>query len=108
MNTRKPLRYWLEIDGNSFPLREARGHEALSRPFRFEVELHSTAPVFAAPDELLRREASIHLELEGGTRVRTVAGILTEAALDAVIRGAPGVLLTLKPRFALSRHREDN
>ncbi len=108
MNSKKPLRYWLEIEGRTFPLREARGQEGLSRVSRFELALHTGDPLFADPDDLLRREASIHLELEGGARVRSVAGLVTEASVDAVITGTPEVRLTVEPRLSLARHREDN
>jgi type VI secretion system secreted protein VgrG len=108
MNSNKPLRYWLEIEGATFPLRELRGQEGLSRVSRFELALNTSDPLFADPDDLLRRDAQIHLEKEGGARVRSVAGLITEASIDAVITGAPEVRLTVEPRLSLSRHREDN
>ena len=108
MNSNKPLRYWLEIEGATFPLRELRGQEGLSRVSRFELALNTGDPLFADPDDLLRRDAQIHLEKEGGARVRSVAGLITEASIDAVITGAPEVRLTVEPRLSLARHREDN
>lgn len=108
MNSEKPLRYWLDIEGRTFPLRELRGSEGLSRVSRFELAFHASDPVLADPDELLRREVSLHLEREGGLRLRSITGIVTEASLDAVINGAPELCLTIEPRLALARHRQDS
>ncbi|MFO0756252.1 MAG: type VI secretion system tip protein TssI/VgrG [Byssovorax sp.] len=108
MNANKPLRYWVEIDGRTFPLREARGHEGVSRVSRFDLALRSPDPTFADPDELIRKDAQIHLEREGGARLRTITGIVTEASIEAVMNGAPEVTLTVEPRLSLSRLRTDN
>jgi type VI secretion system secreted protein VgrG len=104
--THEPIRYWIELDGGLFEAREVRGEEALSRPFRFEVELplpRGAEP--PDPDRVVGTPASLQLHRAG--HVRAIDGVVTEVSVGASARGVPDVRLVLEPRFALARLRRD-
>lgn len=105
MSTKKPLRYWLDLGSHSYPAREVRGEEKISAPFRFELKFVLPAGSDFDPDEILREEATIRLERD--ETERRISGVVTDASIRAVQRGAPEVTIVVEPRFALTRFRRD-
>ena len=99
----KPLVYLLEIARHLLPVREVRGREAISEPFRFEVELYLPEGVELDPDDLVKSEARLLLERQD--TVRTITARVSEAFVRASIAGRPELTVVLEPRFALSRYR---
>jgi len=105
VSTDIPLLYWLHLDGRTFEVNEARGREALSRPFRIEVRfiLPDGAPL--RPASVVQTEASLTLRREADDR--TISGIVTDVKVRAARHGAPEVTLVLEPRLSLARYRSD-
>jgi type VI secretion system secreted protein VgrG len=101
-----PITYALEVDGATYPVREASGVEAVSRPFRIALRFVPSSPGFE-PDALLRSAASIRLHRDGEV-VRRVDGVVTEASIAGSTTGAPEALVVVEPRLALAGHRRDS
>ncbi|MCC6526365.1 MAG: hypothetical protein IT373_27205, partial [Polyangiaceae bacterium] len=104
--TQDPLRYWVEVAGGLFEVRDVHGVEALSQPFRFELAL--SLPRGAEPpdpDLVVGTRASLRMERAGP--VRSVDGIVTDFRVRATARGTPELELVLEPCFALTRLRRD-
>src|SRR5512138_3550222 len=82
------------------PVTRLRGAEALSTPFRFEVDFLTAAgePLDLAP--LLAAEATLSLARPDG-EARWVNGICTRIELVEVRAGRPAYRATLAPKLAL-------
>jgi type VI secretion system secreted protein VgrG len=106
MGSRSPLRYFLDLDGRTFEAREVTGTEALSAPFSIELRLAGGEGLPAEPEGLLRRAAAVLIGAEDEIS-RTIVGVITEAAVSGVVRGAPEVRVVVEPPVALLRHRVD-
>lgn len=104
--SKQPLRYFVELGGTTFPVRDLRGEEGMSRTFRFEASFVLDDPASDLdPDDVVKTPAALLLQREGV--VRRIEGLVTEVTLGAAIRGAPEVTLVLEPRLSLLRHRRD-
>lgn len=101
----QPLRYWIELDGTSYPTREVRGFEAISEPFRLEVRFSLEEARQMDTEQLVNSSASLHLERAG--RVRTIRAVVTDISIGATMPGAPEICVVLEPRWALTRFRQD-
>ena len=99
----KPLVYLLEIGGQLLPVREVRGTEALSTPFRFEVQLFLPDGAELDPDAVIKGEANLILARQG--TARTITAVVSEAYVLASLAGQPELTVVLEPRFALCRFR---
>src|SRR5690348_454064 len=100
-----PLRYRLDLEGQSFPLRAVSGVEAMSAPFSLTLRLGGDG-LPAEPEALLRRVATVVLARDE-EHARTITGLVTEAAVSGAVRGLPEVRLVVEPPLALLRHRTD-
>lgn len=106
MSSAEPLVYVLRIAGEAFPVRAVRGFEAISTPFKIELDFALDGGLGAEPEELLKRGAMIEME-RGGELVRGVAGVVTEVSASAVIQGGSAIHVVVEPQLALLRHRVD-
>ena len=101
-----PLRYWLDVGKFSFDLREIKGREEISKPFRLEAKFIIDDPLFEFdPDDVVKQEVVVRLEREG--QIRRIQGVITDVVLAAAVRGAPEVTIIVEPRFAILRYRRD-
>lgn len=103
-----PLTYWLELPSGRYPLRVVRGEEGLSRTFRFELTFPVDAQDGLDPEATIRSEATIVMQRD--TEVRRVVGVVSRIARRATRKGEPGsgeITLTVEPRLALLRKRQD-
>ena len=107
MTQDQPLLYRLDVGMETFHVREIAGREDTSAPFRLELRFVVEHGLRAEPEELLTRGAVVRLE-RGGEHVRSIAGVVTEVSVSAVIRGAPEVHVVVEPQLALLRHRVDH
>ncbi len=106
MSAKKPLRYFLELGGQSYEVRELRGRESLSTPFRIEAGFVISDPFPLDPDELIKSETVIVMRRDE-IMVRQIHGIVTEISVSATIRGVPDMHVVIEPRLSLARHRTD-
>ena len=106
MSGKKPLRYFVELGGQSYEARELKGREALSTPFRIEAGFVINTSFPPDPDDLIKSEATIVLRRDEEI-VRQIHGIVTEISVSATIRGVPNVHVVIEPRLSLARHRTD-
>ena len=110
--SKQALKYAVELDDYRFWVREVRGSEALSQPWRLELRFLLDPQTMRGnpddfdPDGALKQEATVVMEREGQVE-RRICGVVSEARLSSSLRGAPEVLLVLEPRFALLRQRQD-
>jgi type VI secretion system secreted protein VgrG len=107
VSSEHPLRYWIEIGGQSYEAREVRGREQVSTVFRIDASFVVDSALPPDPDALIKTAASIVLSRDDGGATRRIDGIITDVALGASIRGAPDLSLTIEPRLSLARHRTD-
>jgi len=56
MSGKKPLRYFVELGGQSYEARELKGREALSTPFRIEAGFVINTSFPPDPDDLIKSE----------------------------------------------------
>lgn len=105
MSTSTPLRYWVDVAGRTFSVREIKGEERLSTPFRLDLRFAISDGKPLDPHEIVRRPATVRLERD--QHVRSIEGLVTEVSIGAVKRGAPEVHLTIEPSLVLARHRVD-
>lgn len=105
MSTDKPLLFWLEMAGRPFAVREVRGRESISAPFRLELRFVIPEGGPIDPASVIKSEASLALVRE--RPLRTITGLITDFKVRATRRGAPEVTLVLEPKFALTRLRSD-
>lgn len=104
----EPLLYVLELGGARRPCYRVRGTEAMSSPFRFEVELQVPPGDPLDPDELVGAAAVLHLEQKD--TIRSISAVATRVRRGVTRKGVAGhapVLVVLEPRLALARHRVD-
>src|SRR5262245_49368425 len=100
-----PLRYTLELAGAWIPLREVRGEERLSTPFRIEMRFRLPEAQELDPEQAVKQPATLWLDRD--RPLRRVDGLVTEVIVEATVRGTPEVRLWLEPRLSLGRHRKD-
>lgn len=104
----EPARYWLQLPDGTYPIREIRGTEQLSKPFRFEIELRlEKGQDSLTAAELSRCDALIGLH-RGQALQRVLRGVATEIRVGASLEGTPDVHLVVEPHLALLRHRTDS
>ncbi len=107
-----PLVYQLDVAGFAFQIRTVSGVEGLSLSWRFELafvldpQTMSGDPDAFDPDVVIKAKAVLTLR-RGDVVVRTICGIVTEAALSGTITGHAQVRLVVEPGFALLKHRKD-
>lgn len=106
MNKPLPLMYWLDLGGQRFEVREVRGVEAMSTPFRFEIAFAEDEGAAIDPDAVIRTQAVLHL-MRGPVEERHVQGIVTSISVGVAKKRAPEIRLVLEPRLALARFRQD-
>jgi uncharacterized protein involved in type VI secretion and phage assembly len=102
----KPLRYFIELGGELYEVRELRGREAVSHPFRIEAAFVVSDDFPPDPDDLIKSEVAILLQRDG-TLVRRIDGIVTDISVSATIRGVPDLQLVIEPRLSLAGYRTD-
>ena len=105
MSTDKPLQYWIELAGRTFLVKEVRGQESMSRPFRFEVRFVIPEGGPIAPAHVLETNARILLQRSALSRA--VDGIVTDFKVRAALHGVPEAVAVIEPRLSLSRYRSD-
>ncbi len=105
MSSTQELRYWLDVDGKRYPLRQVCGHETMSRDFRFELGFTLQPDASLDPDDLVKREAALILERD--SEVRRVKGVISDVRVGASVSGQPNIEIVLEPWFAMARHRQD-
>ena len=101
----QPLRYELELAGHTLHVRQVRGSEALSAPFRFEVSLTLPEGVELDPHAAVKQQASLLL-VRAGVR-RRIDGIASEVFVGGTVGGQADLELVIEPRFALARFRSN-
>ena len=102
----QPVLGWVELSQGTFPLRELRGEEAMSRPFRFEARLRiEQATAVFDPDEVVGTEGV--LRITRGDTLRRIRFVVSEASLEAVAGGNPEISLVLEAPLGLLRYRRD-
>lgn len=106
MSAKKPLRYFIELGGQSYEVRELQGKEAVSTPFRIEAGFVAGTAFPPDPDELIKSEAVIVLRRDEEI-VRQIHGIVTEISASATIKGVSDLHVVIEPRLSLARHRTD-
>ncbi len=106
MTSFKPLRYFIEVGGQSYEAREVSGHEAMSTVFCFEAGFNVDRDFPPDPDDLIKSDATIVL-MRGDLTVRRIQGIVTELSVSSTIRGVPDMHIVIEPRLSLARHRTD-
>ncbi len=115
MNEKHPLRYFVEVAGRRYEVREIEGREEISKPFRFEVAFAlvdtmqfgadlAMAPL--VPDDIVKTEVTLHLERDGYVD-RVIHGLVFEASLSATLTGVPDMHLVVEPTLALLQYRTD-
>jgi type VI secretion system secreted protein VgrG len=80
---------------DSLRFRSLRAHEALSSPFRFELEVYSDDPAID-PTKVLGQPIATHLEVSGG-ELRHFHGLVSEFATAGSVGNYPLYRLTLRP-----------
>lgn len=100
-----PFRYFVDLPGLSLEVRELRGEERISAPFRFEL-VQALPGALVDPDDLVRADAKLRLCRDGLT-LREIVAVVTEVTLEAKTVGVPDLRLVLEPRLALLRLRQD-
>lgn len=115
MKDNHPLRYFVEIAGRRYEVRDVEGRETISKPFHFELAfaLVDTMRRDAAqgrdvldPDDLVKTEVTLLLERDGVLE-RAIHGLVFEARLHATLTGVPDLQLVVKPGLSLLQHRTD-
>jgi type VI secretion system secreted protein VgrG len=101
-----PLRYLLDLGGNTYRARELSGSESIFKAFRFEIRFAEADGALLDPDALIRSECSLRLE-RGNTLVRKIDGVATAITVGVTRNRAPEVKVVLEPRYALTRLRKD-
>jgi type VI secretion system secreted protein VgrG len=105
MGREQPLFYWLDLGEARLAVREIRGEERISKPFRLDLRLFAEG-LPGDPDELVTTAAAVHLA-RGAEHVRTIHGVITEIAAGAAVRGLSAIRVVVEPQLALLRHRKD-
>ena len=103
-----PLLYAVEIGGVTHPVNHVTGHEALSRPHRFELVLYVHPDDPLDPDAIIGGDAFLVLTREAP--LRRVHCVVTSASRAATRKGNAGagkVKLVLESRLAITRFRVD-
>ncbi|MBW2459735.1 MAG: type VI secretion system tip protein VgrG, partial [Deltaproteobacteria bacterium] len=101
----QPLVYQLEIAGHVLPAREVRGREAMSDPFRFEVQCYLPEHAKLDPDSVVKSEVQLVLMREGA--MRQVTALVSDAFVLDAVAGQPELTVVLEPRFALLRYKSN-
>lgn len=109
---REPLRYFLELQGQSYEIRSIKGEERISSPHKFDVlfNVESSDPIH--PDMVVSGPATLVLMRKNS--VRRISTHVTEFMRSATRKNANGstagggeVALTLQHRLAMLRKRTD-
>ncbi|MBK8259155.1 MAG: type VI secretion system tip protein VgrG [Polyangiaceae bacterium] len=106
MATLDPLRYFLEIGGQIHEVRELKGEEKVSSPFRFEAAFSIEMHELFDPDSLIKTGANIVL-MRDGMVARRITGLITDISVGASIRGVFDVDVVVEPRLRLASYRTD-
>ena len=108
---REPLRYFLELLGQSYEVRSIKGEERISATHKFELlfNVESTDPIH--PDMVVSGPATLVLMRKNS--VRRISTHVTEFMRSATRKGRGGttgggeIAVTLEPRLAMLRKRVD-
>ena len=95
---------FVTVAGHRLSVRRMRGDEAMSQPFRYEVELPLDVPL--STGEALRAPAVITLERQGQL-VRRIDGEVSDVSIRRTATGAPDLTLVIEPRLAFGRYRSN-
>ncbi len=101
-----PLRYLLDLGGQTFRARELTGSEGIFKPFRFEIRFAEPEGELLDPDALIRSECTLRME-RGKTLVRKIDGVVTSLTVGVAKNRPPEVKVVLEPRYALTKLRSD-
>lgn len=101
-----PLTYFIDLGGQSIEVRDVRGVETISRPFRFDVAFAQAEGAAIDPDAVIRTEAVLRL-MRGPVELRHIQGVVTSISVGVAKARAPEIKLVLEPRLAVARFRED-
>jgi type VI secretion system secreted protein VgrG len=99
------LIYQLTLGGHTLDVREVKGREAISEPFRFELALTVPEGVELDPEQMVKSEAALLLVRDSATR--RIDGVVSELFVTRSLSGQPDLELVLEPRFALSVFRSN-
>jgi type VI secretion system secreted protein VgrG len=104
----EPLRYFIELGGQTYEVKTVRGEEALSRTYRFELTWHVDPTDPLDPDAVVGSDAALVMSQAGA--LRRIQGVVTRVKRMATREGNAGagkVTLVLEPRLATARFRVD-
>jgi type VI secretion system secreted protein VgrG len=101
----KPVQCWIDVGGHEIRVREAKGEEAISLPFRYEIRFAEDEGKDLDPDALIRKEATLRLTRDGDER--RIKGIVTEIKVGVSLNRPPEVYLVLEPVFSIAAYRSD-
>lgn len=104
----EPLRYFIELGGETYEVKTVRGEEALSRTYRFELTWHVEPTDPLDPDAVVGSDATLVLSRAG--TLRRIQGVVMRVKRMATRQGNAGtgkVTLVLEPRLATARYRVD-
>lgn len=104
--SKAPIRYLLDLAGRSFEVHRITGEEAMSRPFRLEIDFVLSDMLPLVPDDVVKSAALLRLDRDG-EHVRGVPAVVTDVRVWAAMRGVRKARVVLEPRLALARHRTD-
>jgi len=104
MKDDSPLRYVVRLGGNLSPVRWVRGFERMNEPFRIEFSIPDADWLVAG--DVVNSEMSLQLE-RPGVHTRVITGVATDVRSNATARGSRLAVVTLEPRLALTRLRQD-
>lgn len=104
----EPLRYFIEVGGQTYEVKTVRGEEALSQTYRFELTWHVEPTDGLDPDAVVGSDAALLLMQD--SEQRRIQGVVTRVKRMATREknaGAGKVTLVLEPRLATARFRVD-
>ena len=101
-----PLRYFLDLGGQTYRARELVGTEGVFMPFRFEIRFAEAEGAVIDPDKLVRSDVSLRL-MRDGHLVRKIDGIASSISVGVAKNRAPEVKVVMEPRYAITKLRTD-
>ena len=108
----QPLTYSLAVGPFELLIREISGYEELSKPWKLEVKLGLDPQTMVGipedfhPDAVIKQETRIILKRDDELQ-RVTTGVITECNLSCTRSGIPQVEMTVEPRYALLKWRQD-
>ena len=107
-SAKDPLRYLLDIGGQTRVTSSVTGTESISKPWRFDIELQVDPDDPLDPDAVIGGDATLVLHRDGDLRkIEGVVTRITRAAGSFTEAKSRRVRVVLEPRIATARHRKD-